>query len=200
MEENPNSNAPLWLPKKDKSGSVFRKSVVQAALKNWDRLLQYAKRERIDASVAAEFVESILKSMSTGRAHRAEDKVRNLGSYIYARFTRRIKRQAAKERRIEYVGALRELELYKAAQDWDWPLRLENLIQAKEAILYMDADTRRTYLRRTQGYSWKSIARLQGMSVNSAIKSYTRGLANVRERMLSERGGSESGDRRSAPT
>jgi DNA-directed RNA polymerase specialized sigma24 family protein len=200
MEENPNSNAPLWLPKKDKSGSVFRKSVVQAVLRIWHRLLEYAKRERIDPSVAAEFAESIAKSMSTGRFHRAEHKVRNLESYIYARFTRRIKRQAAKERRIEYVGSLRELELYKGAQDWDWPLRLENSIQAKEAILYMDVDTRRTYLRRTQGYSWKIIARLRGMSVNTATKSYTRGLANVRERMLSNRGGSPSDDRGSEPT
>jgi hypothetical protein len=72
MEENPNSNAPLWLPKKDKSGSVFRKSVVQAVLKIWHRLLEYAKRERIDPSVAAEFAENIVKSMSTGRFHRAE--------------------------------------------------------------------------------------------------------------------------------
>ncbi|HEV2416416.1 MAG TPA: sigma-70 family RNA polymerase sigma factor [Terriglobia bacterium] len=184
------------MPKKDKGGGVFKKSIVQAALKNWDRLRDYAERERIDSSFAADIVESIVKTMSASRGRSGERPVRNPGPYIFARFTRRIKRLAARERRIEYIGTLRELEPFKGSEDWEWALRLENTIQAEEAIRYMDEPTRRTYLRRTQGFSWKVIAKKQGVSVNTAIKSYSRGLARVRERMLSKPNEDDSeGDR-----
>lgn len=190
------SNARLWMPKKDKSGGVFKKNIAQAALKSWDRLREYAARERIDSSFAADIVESIVKTMSARRSRSGERPVRNLGPYIFATFTRRIKRLAARERRIEYIGTLRELESFKASEDWEWALRLENRIQAEEAIGYMDEQTRRTYLRRLQGFSWKVIAKKQGVSVNGAIKSYSRGLSRVRERMLLKRNESQSeGDR-----
>lgn len=93
------------------------------------------------------------------------------------------------------MGTLRELETYKGAQDWEWRLRLDSAIEAAEAIGYMDEQTRRTYLRRVQGFSWREIAKKQGVSVNTAIKSYSRGLARVRERMLSKPIESQSGDR-----
>lgn len=197
MDEIPNSGAPLWFPKVHKSGTAFKKCIVEAALKNWDRLREYAARERIDSSFAADIVESIVNSMSAGRNHSGKSTVRNPESYIYARFTRRIKRLAVKERRIDYAGTLRELESYEGAQDWEWRLRIDNTIQAAEAIGYMDERTRRTYLRRMQGFSWKVIAKKQGVSVNTAIKSYSRGLARVRERMVSKPNESQSeGDRR----
>lgn len=186
MDDSSNSGAPLWFPKRDKSGGVFKKSIARAALKDWDRLRDYAARRRIDSSFAADIVESIVKSMSAGRNRSDAGPVQNPGPYLFARFTRRIKRLAARERRIEYLGTPRELESCKASQDWEWPLRLENAIQAEEAIGYMDEQTRRTYLRRMHGFSWKEIAKKQGMSVNTAIKTYSRGLARVRERMQSK--------------
>lgn len=195
MDEIPNSGAPLWFPKVPKSGSVFKKCIVEAALKNWDRLREYAARERIDSSFAADIVESIVNSISAGRNHSGKGAVRNPESYIYARFTRRIKRLAIKERRIDYVGTLRELETYEGAQDWEWRLRVDSAIEAAEAIEYMDEPTRRTYLRRMQGFSWREIAKKQGVNVNTAIKTYSRGLERVRERMLSKPSGSQSGNR-----
>lgn len=186
MGESPNSNAPLWLPKKDKSGIVFKSTVAQAAIKNWDRLRNYAARERIDPSFAADILENIVKNMSASWGRAGDSEVRNPGSYIFARFTRRIKRLAARERKIEYVGTLYDIGTPEAAQDWEWPLRIENAMQAEEAIGYMDEPTRRTYLRRMQGFSWKVIAKKQGVNVNTATKSYSRGLARVRERMLSK--------------
>lgn len=197
MGESPNSNAPLWLPKKDKSGIVFKSTVAQAAIKNWDRLRNYAARERIDSSFAADISENIVKNMSASRGRAGDSEVRNPGSYIFARFTRRIKRLAARERKIEYVGTLYDIGSPEAAQDWEWPLRIDNAIQASEAIGYMDEPTRRTYLRRMQGFSWKVIAKKQRVSVNTAIKSYSRGLSRVRERMLQKPNESQSeGDRR----
>lgn len=183
MEESPNSGAPLWLPKKDKSGTVFRKGIAEAAIKNWNRLRDYAARERIDSSFAADIVESIVKSMSAAQRRNGSGEVRNPDSYIYARFARRIKRLAIRERRIEYRGTLQDLDFCKAARDWEWPLRLENSIQAKEAVAYMDVDTRRTYWFRVHGLSWKEIARRQGVVRNTAIKAYERGLERTRERM-----------------
>lgn len=196
MGEDANSSSPLWLPKKDKSGSVLKKSVSDAALKGWHRMRDYAVREHVDSSFAADIVESIVKNMSAARRRPSDGEIRNPESYIVGRFMRRVKGMLVKERRIEYLANLAEVESLKAAQDWEWPLRLENAIQAKEAIGYMDEQTRRTYLRRMQGFSWKVIAKKQGVSVNTAIKSYSRGLARVRERMLSKPNESQSeGDR-----
>jgi DNA-directed RNA polymerase specialized sigma24 family protein len=192
MDESSKSSARLWLPKRDKSGGVLKKNIAQAALKSWDRLRDYAARERIDSSLAADIVEGIVKSMSACRTRSGENPVRSPGPYLFARFTRRIKRLAARERRIEYVGTPRELERCEASQDWEWPLRLESTIQAEEAIGYMDEQTRRTYVRRMQGFSWKEIAKKQGVSVNTAIKTYSRGLARVRERIGMRQGENQS--------
>jgi DNA-directed RNA polymerase specialized sigma24 family protein len=192
MDDSSNSDAPLWFPKRDKSGGVFKKSIARAALKDWDRLRDYAARRRIDSSFAADIVENIVKSMSAGRNRSDQNQVLNPGPYLFARFTRRIKRLAARERRIEYLGTPRELESCKGSQGWEWPLRLENTIQAEEVIGYMDEQTRRIYVRRMQGFSWKEIAKKQGTTVNTAIKAYSRGLARVRERMQSKGNESQS--------
>lgn len=183
MQGDANSSSPLWLPKKDKNGNVLKKRLADAALRNWRRMRDYAARRRVDLSFAADIVESIVKTMSTGRARTPTTAIRKPDSYIVARFTRQIKRFLVRERRIKYVPTLAELESLRASQDWEWPLRLENLIQAKEALACMDADTRRTCWRRAQGYSWKEIAQRQGVRVNTAIKAYQRGLQKARERM-----------------
>ncbi len=183
MDDSPNSSEPLWFPKRDKNGGVFKKNIAQAALKDWDRLREYAARRRIDSSFAADILENIVKSMSAGRHRSSGNAVRNPESYIFARFARRIKRLAIKERRVDYVGTLNELASYTAAQDWEWPLRVMNSIRVREIISYMDPETRSTYWLRTQGLSWKEVARRQGTLVNTATKAYERGLERTRERM-----------------
>ena len=183
MGEGANSSSPLWLPEKDKTGTVLKKHFARAAVRGWHRMRDYAARERVDSSFAADIVESIVKSMSAVRRRKRKNKVRNPESYIFARFTRRIRNLLSRERRIEYVGTVTDLDLFPGAQDWEWPLRLENAIQASEAISYMDRDTRRTYWRRMQGYSWKRIAQLEDVRVNTAIKRYKRGLQRTKERM-----------------
>lgn len=193
MGENANSSSPLWLPKKDKSGAVLKKNLSDAALKGWNRMRDYAAREHVDSSFAADIVESIVKNMSAARRRPSDGAIRNPESYIVGRFMRRIKGLLVKERRIEYLANLTEVESLKPAQDWDWPLRLENTIQAKEVIKYMDERTRRTCLRRTQGFTWKNIASKQGVSVNTAIKSYERGLARVQKLLTESEGKSQGG-------
>lgn len=193
MGENLNSSYRLWLPKKDKSGAVLKKDLSNAALKGWNRMCDYAARGHVDPSVAADIVESIVKSMSATCREAATSEIRNPRSYIFARYVRRIRKLLAKERKIDYVGGIRELESFRAAQDWEWPSLLENSIQAKEVIRYMDEGTCRTYLRRTQGFTWKYIARRQGVSVNTAIKSYERGLVRVRKLLTQSERESQGG-------
>lgn len=193
MGENAKSRSPLWLPKKDKSGAVLKKNLSNAALKSWNRMRDYAAREHVDSSFAADIVESIVKNMSAARRRPIDGAIRNPESYIVGRFMRRIKGLLVKERRIEYLANFGEVESLKASQDWEWPLRLKNALQAKEVIRYMDEGTRRTYLRRTQGYTWKDIARKQGVSVNTAIKSYERGLARVRKLLTQNESKSQRG-------
>lgn len=183
MGQNVNSRGPLWLPERDKNGNVLVRRFARAAIQTWSRIRDYAAREHIDLAQAEEMVENIVRNMSLARRRGMKANVRKPESFIYACFTRQVKRLSARERKFKYFGSTAELELFPKAQDWEWRLRLDNALQGKEVIAYMDATTRRTYWKRSQGYSWKEIAKRQGVRVNTAIKTYERGLQRTRERM-----------------
>ena len=112
MREDFERNPPVWVLPSDESGTVIGPDLVDAAQRNWTRILAYARRHQQDPSRTADILEATLLSLS--RARRTNGKlprpIRNLDNYLYLAFVRRLNRQLAREPKIETVGSLQDLD------------------------------------------------------------------------------------------
>ena len=183
----------FWLPETDGRGNRIDSDVMDSAQRNWYRVLDYASREAVDPSRAAQVLERTAVSVASARRRKqGHTDINDLDSYLFAAFVRKLKRLLRRERIVEFVHSVSELESVKSAQDREWAGRLEDSLQIQEIIAAMDDRTRNTYWKRAHGYGWREIARAQGLSVNAAKKNYEYGLEKVRRRISGETSSSDN--------
>ena len=183
----------FWLPETDSRGNRIDSEVIDSAQRNWRRVLDYASREAVDPSRAAQVLERTVASVASARRRKqGHTDINDLDSYLFAAFVRKLKRLVTKERILEFVRSTSELETLKSAQDQEWTARLEDKLQIQEIVATMDDRTRNTYWKRSHGFSWREIARAQGLSVNAAKKNYEYGLEKVRRRISGETSSSDN--------
>jgi DNA-directed RNA polymerase specialized sigma24 family protein len=187
MKEKTNWRSRLWFPGRDGEMSAVKKELVDAALENSDRLLDYANRQSIDSAQAADMAETLVENLSSKQQELPPSKrIRKPGPYLFTAFVRAVNALRDREKRIKYVAAVAELERLAVVEDW--AERLDEAILVHEIVSLMDPDTRRTFWRRLEGYRWQEIARSQSVSGNAAINAYLRGIERVRERIDKGRG------------
>jgi len=184
------SNPSVWVWQRDESGTTIETELVDAARRNWARVLAYAQRHQQDSSRAADILEAVLLSLS--RAKRAHAKlgssIRNLDNYLYSAFVRRLNRQLAKQPHIETVGSLQDLDALTGIGTPGASPLIEDELLIKELMGYMNERTRRMFSLRMSGYSWKEIARRLRTTVNNAQVLFNYGLGKARSRIMKPRG------------
>ncbi len=126
-----------------------------AANRTWRAGVAYAVRYLGDQALAAEVVEGVVHSAA--KAHRQKP-IKNPDSYLLSGVVRRVKKLLARERRIEYVGSLEELEDLKAAQDTTWVAKLDDRLLVEELVGLLDRETRDLFFKWVRGDEWKEIA------------------------------------------
>lgn len=177
--------ARFWFPEREWEKNPAKKELAEAATEDCESLLDYADRQGIDPAQAQDLVEALVEDLASKQQDLPPSKrIRKARPYLFTAFVRAIKALRAREDRVERVAVA---ELERLATVEDWPEQQDRRILVAEIVSMMDPETRRTYWRRAESYSWKYIARQQGVSVNTAIKAYLRGLQRVRERMEKER-------------
>jgi DNA-directed RNA polymerase specialized sigma24 family protein len=182
MADRSNQTSRPWLPGRSDRKSLLKRRLAEAADADWSRLRDYAVRRSIDASWAADIVENLVEGLAAKQEARpASRRIRHPGRYLASAFARAVNRLRVKEERVKYVESIAELERFAAAGAGDRPQELDREILLKKLFALMDPSTRRTCWARLHGHSWKEIAQMQGVSVNTAIKAYARGLKRVRE-------------------
>ncbi|GEM_PF-5084101 len=182
MGDRPNQTSRLWLPGRSDGKSAVKRRLAEVADADWDHLREYAVRRSIDASRAADMVENLVEELARKQeAKPVSWRIRHPGGYLAAAFMRAVNRLGAKEERMKYVDTIAELERLAATRSLQRQPDPDQEILLKEIFAVMDAATRRTCWARLHGQSWKEIAHIQGVSVNTAIKAYARGLERVRE-------------------
>ena len=83
---------------------------------------------------------------------------------------------------IELVPLSRDLESFPGAQD-SKPVRdLERSVQVKEVIENMDAWTRKVWIARQYGYSWKEVAEHVGLREEQAKLRFRYAMGKLRDR------------------
>lgn len=186
MRGETTSEPALWIQSHDKAGKAIDGELLDAAHRNWRRVISYAKRLGQDPSRAAEELETAVHSLSSlfGRHPRFREKIRSLDQYVFWSVAHRLNRCAARRPAVEYVGTLEDLNSLQRAQDSDWLSRLEDELFLKEIIANMSQRTRYLFQLRQIGRSWDDIAKVLGITANAAQVQFNRGLTRARKKIL----------------
>lgn len=192
MRQHAEPDLPLWIaPKVERKGRRVRvikvkRKLLDAADRNWKRVLEYVGRELGDRTRAAEILEGVLHSVGTGR--KIGKTIRDLDGYIFWAVTRSVKKLLTRERKIEYVPFAQDLEVLEGAQDTEWVSRFENELEMEELLNYIEDQTARYMLhKRMSDYSWRHIGRKLGISPDNARMRLRNALEKARRRILEEK-------------
>jgi DNA-directed RNA polymerase specialized sigma24 family protein len=179
MKEKTNWVPRFWFPGRDGDKNPIEEDLAEAAREDCESLMEYAEQHSIDPAEAQNMVEALVEDLaSKQQTVPASRRIKKPRSYLRTAFVRAINALSDKEGRVDRV-AVAELERLGVAQDGS--RQQDRKILVSELVSMMDLETRRTYWRRSEGYSWKEIARQRAVSVWAVASAYARGLQKVRE-------------------
>src|SRR5579859_211836 len=184
------ADPPVWIWQSDASGTAVETDLLDAARRNWARMLSYAQRFQQDPSTSADILEEILLALSRARrAHRGmANPIRNLNSYLYVAFVRRLNRRVSREPKIQYVGSVQDLDSLRSTQNRGTPPAVEDELLIRELLQYTNQRTRQMFFLRMSGYSWKEVARILKTTANSAQVLFNNGMGKARARVMELKG------------
>ena len=189
---------PEWVLSKstsDKKAQPLETELISAASRLWPRVQAHARRELANKNsedgiaLAAEVWEGVLQSVArtVQRRNGTGPSIVDLDAYLFGVFHHRFNRALKKERRrqetIELIPSTRDLELLPGARDSKSQHDLEQSIQVKEVVHNMDDWTRRVWIAKTYGYSWREIAEHVGLSEPTAKARFHNALRKLAARL-----------------
>lgn len=183
MQKHKSAHPPLWISDTDRKGNPVNRRVIEAAHRIWVRVLNHLERHGQDVAPAAEILEATCHSVSRAVGRKpATNPVRNLDAYVLWAFLRNYGRRMAKEQRIQYVDSVEALE----KPDDSWVSMLEDDIQLKQLLGYLDPRTREMLLGRMSGRSWAEIGEGFRISAHNAEVQFANGVKKARRRLFGE--------------
>jgi DNA-directed RNA polymerase specialized sigma24 family protein len=173
-----------------------QEALIQSARRVWPHLHAHVNRElgsrRDDpenVTLAAEIWEGMLQSIarSLHRLRTSCAEIANLDSYLIGafrhRFARVRRRQQRRERLIQLVASVNELDALAAKRGLRTAVDFERRILAQEILALMDAWLRRVWTARQYGYSWKEIAEYLGTEEQRTKMKFRYKLCLLRRRV-----------------
>jgi DNA-directed RNA polymerase specialized sigma24 family protein len=177
-----------------RSDSATESELSKAARSAWPKALAHVRQVHPrnpfddDGILVAEVWESVLQSVSRtlDRTNGRRGEIRDLEAYLLGSFYHRLRRALKKEQRreemIHLVSSAQELDLLgrtSHAEQHD----LESTLHAREILDRMDAWSRKVWVAREYGYSWKHIGRVLGIPGDSVMLRFRRRMKILRARL-----------------
>jgi DNA-directed RNA polymerase specialized sigma24 family protein len=167
----------------DRLGRRISPLVLAAAEEIGRRAIQHAEKLLIDPAIAASQLEQAAATVTRAieaRKRCMQNEVRDLHSYLFRAFIRRINR--IKKRQLVLDGAVHEFSL-GSNNSTDPRPRLELKILVDELLTRCDPVTRDMFYRRLSGFSWKEIGLLHGISDHAAESRFSQALHRIAEHL-----------------
>lgn len=167
----------------DRFGREIDPAVLAAAEEIGPRALRYGEKLLHDPALAADLLEesaATVSRVSRARGESGSAPVRNLPSYVFRTFVRRVNRARQKDILLCKHGIL-ALECYCHPSSTVDDIEFEVLL--REFLSRCDPATRDMFHRRTHGFSWKEIARVHRTSVHAAEAKFSQSLRRVRRKL-----------------
>lgn len=158
----------------------------------WPRVQSHARKELTDEGfddaivLATDVWEALLQSVAK-TMQRLETKnwqPLNLEAYLFGTFNHRFNRALRKERRRreKHLPLSRDLERLRPALDSTAVADLDRAIQIREVVESMDEWTRRIWMARRYGLSWREIAKYLDLTEPQAKLRFRYAIGRLRAR------------------
>jgi DNA-directed RNA polymerase specialized sigma24 family protein len=170
----------------DRLGRRISPVVLEAAEEIRRRAIEHAEKLLIDPAVAAGLLEeaaaAVSRAIESKRA-RGESEVRNLPSYLFRAFIRRVNRGKSRQLTLKDAAVMGALGSDTPAHP---QAALELKILVDELLTRSDPVTRDMFYRRLQGFSWKEIAAVYELSAHAAKSRFSQALRRISVRVGSK--------------
>jgi DNA-directed RNA polymerase specialized sigma24 family protein len=166
----------------DRRGRPISPPVLRAAEGVRRRAIQYAERLLVDSAIAANLLEEASATVSRALTAKNsnENSVRDLESYLFRAFLRRLnrvkKRQSFLAKAVEQQGFLPRVSS-------DPRKTLEMKIFIDEFLMHCDPPMRDVLCRRMEGFTWKEIGRAYCISSHAAESKFSQALQRIRRKL-----------------
>jgi len=175
-------NRNLRISPVDRRGYTIGHPVLVAAEEIGRRAMEHAEQLLFDPAIAATLLEEAAASVSRAllsKRHSRQAGVRDLPSYLFRAFIRRINR-ARKRQLIQEAAILAHLAVSPNSTD---PNDLDLKILVDELLTRSDPVTREMFYRRVQGFSWKEIGSSYGISDHAAESRFSQAIRKLAQRL-----------------
>ena len=177
-----------------RSDSVVESELLKAARSAWPKALAHVRQVQSqnpfddDGILVAEVWESVLQSVSRtlDRMNGRRGEIGDLEAYLlgsfYHRLWRALKKEQRREEMIYLVPSAQELEVLgktSHAEQHD----IEGTLHAQEILDRMDEWSRKVWVAREYGYTWKHIGRVLGIPGDSVMLRFRRRMKILRARL-----------------
>ncbi len=178
-----------------RSGSTTESNLVKAARSAWPKALAHIRQAQShsrfddDGTLVAEVWEGALQSVSRtlGRMNGRRGEIRDLEAYLlgtfYHRLSRALKKEERREETIHLVSSVQELDLLGAPSRAEREQDIEGAVHAREILDRMDAWSRKVWIAREYGYSWKHIGHVLGIPADNVMLRFRRRMKVLRARL-----------------
>lgn len=154
----------LWVPENDSQGRTANQEVVEEAHAVWRRALAHIDRHCHDTSEAAAIMEATVFTISRLMERKV---IRNLRSFTYLVFRRKVLRHLQKESRYVPLDSLPEDQFMV-----DCVYAYENELEVKLFLRRLDRKIQTMFSMRSAGYSWKEIGEALGLPPHNAESQF----------------------------
>jgi len=177
-----------------RSDSATENELLKAARSAWPKALAHVRRVQSqdpfddEGILVTEVWEGVLQSVSgtLDRMNGRRGEIGDLEAYLlgsfYHRLSRAIKKEQRREKTIHLASSVEELELLGTAshsKEHD----IEGTLHAQEILDRMDAWSRKVWVAREYGYTWKHIGRVLGIPGDSVMLRFRRRMKILRARL-----------------
>ena len=177
-----------------RSDSATESELLKAARSAWPKALAHVRQVQSqnpfddDGILVAEVWESVLQSVSgtldrmDGRRAEIGDLEAYLLGSFYHRLGRALKKEQRREEMIHLVSSAQELEILGKTSHVEQH-DIEGTLHAQEILDRMDAWSRKVWVAREYGYTWKHIGRVLGIPGDSVMLRFRRRMKILRARL-----------------
>ncbi len=164
----------------DQRGRPISSAVLSAAEELSRRAIRHAERLRVDPAIAANLLEEAAATVSRALKNTNECPVRDLESYLFRAFLRRLNR--TKKQQSLLAEAL-ELQAFLTRMSLDPRRALEMKILMDELLMECTPVNRDVLCRRLADYSWRDVGQAYGISAHAAESKFSQALQKVRKKL-----------------
>ena len=163
----------------DRLGRTIDPAVLTAAEEIGERAVKHAEKILVDPALATNLLEESAAAVSRAlrtKQRRNEIPIRDLHAYLFRAFIRRLNKAARRD-------LLLADSLPRHSSGWSVSTDLESKRLLDEFLTQCDPVTRDMLYRRIQGFSWKEIGKVHGISAHAAESRFSQALQRVRKKL-----------------